>query len=134
MVKSSSTESDSLLKLTVFIAGLLSSYKEFIVLLMAHRNNFHAPGFVFGLCRFAFFDGVEDAKFVQPEFPRSDGVSRRIRRAGDRCRSKPALLRCTGVCVSVVPKSFRAGADSHPDADMRLWLISMWNGVISIWK
>ena len=43
-----------------------------------------------------------------------------------RFRSKPASSRCADLWISVAPMSFRAGANSHPDADMRLWLIAIW--------
>ena len=34
----------------------------------------------------------------------------------------------------VVFISFHAGANSHPDPEMHLWLISMWNQIVSMWN
>ena len=41
---------------------------------MADRNNFHALRSGFNLFSAAFFDEVEDAKFIKPQFPWSDRV------------------------------------------------------------
>ena len=61
-------------------------------------------------------------------------LSRRIRRE-PMCRwletnkssDKPHRLRRADMCVRIVPMLLREGANSDLDADMRLWLIPMWD-------
>src|SRR6266566_4835087 len=57
---------------------------------MTHRDNLDALGFAFGPYSFAFFDGVEDAKFFEPEFPRSDAVG-----------SKRLFPLCLDFCINL---------------------------------
>jgi hypothetical protein len=41
---------------------------------MTNGNNLHVLGFAFRFCRRALFDGVENTKSVEPQFPWSYGV------------------------------------------------------------